>query len=99
MRPSRPRIRDLPYGMCCRSCVASVAPPTPIVPSVSSRMAASWVTASAPPTMRVLWLAVVRELETSIFGAAVQILPHSRRWSASDSSCAAEGQTFPSSRR
>jgi hypothetical protein len=49
--------------------------------------------ASAPPAMRVLWLAVVRELETSIFGAAVQILPHSRRWSGSDSSCAAEGQT------
>jgi hypothetical protein len=45
------------------------------------------VTASAPPAMRVLWLAVVRELETSIFGAAVQILPHSRRWSASDSVC------------
>jgi hypothetical protein len=46
---------------------------------VSSRMAASWVMASGPPTMRVLWLAVVRELETSTFGAAVQILPHSRR--------------------
>ena len=50
------------------------------------------VMASGPPTMRVLWRAVVRELETSIFGAAVQIFPHSRRWSASDSSCAAEGQ-------
>ena len=40
-----------------------------------------------------LWPAVVRELETRIFGAAVQILPHSCMWSGMDSSSVAAGQT------